>query len=142
MDGNTSASRHKAHNLVSRNRAAALGETHRQIVDSLHHNAALGLAVGHRHRNLISVSDRIQDRSVCLLLLHLFHMGLHHLVDDLALLQAAVADGGKDRIPVLVGIALHHLFHELRLVKLRVVNALIAAVFVNHIAAADNIVFL
>ena len=104
VDGHASASGDKSHDLVSGNRAAAPGEADRHVVDASDHDPAFGLfsrgnLVGH-------VLKAVQDVGVRDLPLQLFVPGLQHLVDDLAFFQAAVADGGKHRIPVFEGVPL------------------------------------
>ena len=85
MDGNAAASGHEAHDLVSRNRVAAFGEAHCQVVDPLDHDAALALSAHGHHSRPVVVSNGVQDRRVGHFPLQLFLPLLHHLIDDLAL---------------------------------------------------------
>ena len=41
VDRNSAASRHETNDLVARNRAAALGETNRKVMDAFYDDAAL-----------------------------------------------------------------------------------------------------
>ena len=51
-----------------------------------------------------------------------------------------MSDGCQNRIPVLKGITLHHLVHELRLVQIRPVDSFRLAIAVDQILTTDNII--
>ena len=134
------ASCHKAHNLIAGNRIAALGEPDRHIRKPLDHDSALGLGqlqlvvlvLGHRLHHLFIGDFLLVDLLVL----------LHHLVDDLAFLQAAMTDGSQDRIPVLEAIFAHHRSLEFRLHDVDGVDRFQLAILGKHFLALQNIFFL
>ena len=111
-------------------------------MDTFHYDSASGFS----NRSFAGSAARIGNSLKHILIrdlpLQLLLPLLHHLVDDLTLLQAAVSDGGKNRIPVLKGIAVHYLFHKFRLSYLAPVNALGLTIPFNGLSAPDNIVLL
>ena len=53
-----------------------------------------------------------------------------------------MSNGCQNGIPILIGIPVHNLFHELRLADFRPVNALCLTVAFNLVPAPDDVVFL
>ena len=109
-------------------------------MDSFHRNAALVLSHGSCAGTPVGIGDSAQDILIRNLPALLFLPLLQHLIDDLALFETAVADGGQDRIPVPESISVHHLFHKFRFPKLCPVDSLGLAVALDHLLAPDDIV--
>ena len=83
-----------------------------------------------------------QDHLVRDLLLKVLLPLLVHLVHDLAFSDAAVSDGGEDRIPVLHRVSAQNLFLIFRLVQGAPVEALALAVVQDQFFSADDVFFL
>ena len=140
VDGKTSSPGDKAHDLISRHRIAAPGETDRHVVDALHHNAALGL--GDVHLVPGCFRHLLQHHLVGELLLVLLAVLLHEPVHHLALLQPAVADGRQHRIPVPEAVLLLDDLLILWLHDVGQIDGLGLAVAGDELLAPDDVVLL
>ena len=140
VNGNASASCDKAHNLISRNRAAALTEMHCHIIESLDHDSALGVML--LLNRLISISQGfhnvfIRNRQNMILLVLLVHP-----VDNLSLFQSTMANGSKTGIPVMESVFAEDFLLILRSVDIVKADSVSLCVRLHQFLAAHNVLFL
>ena len=96
MDGHAVAPGDEAHDLVSRNRRTALGETHCHIIHALDHDTTL--TMGTVHLLLAVLFDYVL---ICKGFLLILIVLLNKLVYYLAFLYSTVTYGSHNGIPVL-----------------------------------------
>ena len=149
MDGNASSPGDKPHNLIPRHRRTAAGKTDCHVINALHHNAALrtgrfpafpapaGSSIFHA-----VACHLLQDICIRQDMLAVLPAVFLHLIDNLAFLQASMANRCQHRIPVTEAILAHNAALVRSLVQFRPVDALRFAILRQQILAPGNVLFL
>ena len=138
VNRHTTSAGDKSHNLISRNRAAALTEMHSHIIKSLDHNSALGMLW---HILLLILPNSRKHFLICQRNRMILAVFIVHTVYNLAFFQSSVSYGCQTGIPVMEPVFADNLSLIFRLIDFSEIDSLCLGIIVNQFLAVQNIFF-